>query len=102
MIQCVQEDRADMNNLLWVAINLIGIVILAFMYTYMGKSGKGKTGEKRPFMLLQAAIISFLVFDSGMYLIDGNIFSFAVTINYALSMLYYISLPLVGFAYFIY
>jgi len=91
-----------MNNLLWVAINLIGIVILAFMYTYIGKTGNGKKPENKPFMFLQAAIISFLVFDSGIYLIDGNIFFASVTINYLFSTLYYLSLPIVGFSYFIY
>ncbi|MCL2627160.1 MAG: diguanylate cyclase [Oscillospiraceae bacterium] len=91
-----------MNNLLWMAVNLIGIAILAFMYSYMGKSLRNRKGEAQPFMFLQLVIMLFLLFDTGMYLIEGHNFTGAIVINYVFSMLFYITLPLIGFAYFLY
>ena len=91
-----------MINLLWVAINLIGIVILALMYTYMSKAGKEITREQKSFRIFQIVIILYLLFDAGMDLIDAQQFAGALTINYALSMLHYLTLPFIGFLYFLY
>jgi len=91
-----------MNNLLWISINLIGVIILALMYNYLGRAGKEKTREQKFFKILQIAIMLFLLFDAGMYLIEGQHFYGAKLINYLMIILHYLTLPTVGFSYFIY
>ena len=58
--------------LFWIAVNLIGFIILVFMYIRMDKRLREKTLGLRLFECLQIAIMAYLIFDMGMYMLDGT------------------------------
>ncbi|MCL2176248.1 MAG: GGDEF domain-containing protein [Treponema sp.] len=89
-----------MKSLFWAAINLIGFVILVFIYSSMEKT-KRNTGQKL-LRCLNIAIMLYLIIDTGMYLVDRTTFPGAVKLNYIFSMFYYLLVPFPGVIYFLY
>ena len=85
-----------MKPLFWVAVNLIGFIILVFMYNNRDKTYvKRNTGQKL-FGHMLIVLMLFLIFDTGMYLINGLTFYGARIINFVFSIFYYSILPLPG------
>jgi len=91
-----------MKPLFWIAVNLIGFIIILFMYINRDKTSVKKNTDKKLFEYMQIIILLYLFFDTGMYLIDGMTFKTARIINYAFSMLYYFIIPLPGLLFFLY
>ena len=91
-----------MKPLFWVAVNLIGFIILVFMHNNRDKTCVKKNVGQRLFGYMLVSLMLYLIFDTGMYLINGLTFNGARIINYAFSMLYYIVTPLPGLLFFLY
>jgi len=91
-----------MKPLFWVALNFIGFVILIFIYINTDKTRLEKTLSLILFRFFQIIIMLYLVFDTGMYLLDGLSFNFARTLHYIFSILYYFVVPLPGLFYLLY
>ena len=91
-----------MKAFFWVAINLIGFVILVFIYRNIDKTRDKKTFGQKLFACLQIMIMLYLIFDTALYLIDGVFFEAAKYLHYIFCMLYFMIIPFIGFSYFIY
>jgi len=97
-----------MKPFFWVAVNLIGFIILLFMYFNIDKKrSKGKLSdtdffEQKMFGYFQLVIMLYLIFDTGMYLSNGTDFFAARTVHCIFSVLYYLLLPLPGLMYMLY
>jgi len=91
-----------MKPLFWVGVNLIGFMILVFMYNNIDKKRRKKTTGQKIFGYLQIVLMLYLIFDTGMYLIDGMIFNGARIINYIFSIFYFLMIPIPGLLFIIY
>lgn len=91
-----------MKSMFWVALNLIGLVILFFMSNYKDRNRLERTVSQKLFGYLQLSIMLFLIFDTGMFLLDGTTFHGARFLNYVFSMFFYIASPLPGIFYLFY
>ncbi|MCL2209147.1 MAG: GGDEF domain-containing protein [Treponema sp.] len=91
-----------MKPLFWVALNFIGFITLVFIYINTDKARTEKTLNFTLFRLMQIIIMLYLVFDTGMYLLDGIIFNTARIFLYIFSILYYLTVPLPGLIYLLY
>jgi len=90
-----------MKYLFWVTVNLIGFIILIFMYSHTDKTLKKNPGQIL-FGYLQIILMLYLFFDTGMYLLEGMTFSAARPLNYAFSLIYYLLTPLPGLIFFLF
>jgi len=91
-----------MKSLFWVAVNLIGFVILVFMYNNRDKTCVKKNTGQKLFGYMLVVLMLYFIFDTGMYLINGLTFYGARIINYIFSILYYLITPLPGLFFFLY
>jgi len=91
-----------MKSFFWVTINLIGFLVLIFMYINRDKTSLKTNPGKKLFGYIQIVLMFYLIFDTGMYLIDGRTFIAARSLNYILSMLYYLVTPLPCLLFFLY
>ena len=89
-----------MKSFLWVAVDLIELVILIFMYGNITHTAKNLSRRLLRYLLI--AIMLYTIFDVGMYLIQGEFFPAARILNYAFCMLFFLVIPLVGFIYLLY
>ncbi|MDD4689552.1 MAG: GGDEF domain-containing protein [Eubacteriales bacterium] len=92
-----------MTNLLYAEINIVGAVLLLLLLNNMNKSGSRDipTDQKIFNACLLMNILIFL-FDTGMWLTDGNPYPMLRTVNYVMTTLYYISNPLICFLWLLY
>jgi len=91
-----------MEPLFWVAVNIIGLIILIFMYISIDKTHSKRMPEQKLFGCIHIMIMLYLLFDTGMYIIDGLLFPGARFLNYLFSMLYFFVTPLPGLIYLLY
>jgi len=91
-----------MKPLLWVAVNLIGFVILVFMYINTDKTSLSRSRGRKLFKYLQIIIMLYIIFDTGMYIMEGMSFFGAREFHYTFSLLYYFFAPLPGLVYLLY
>ncbi|MDR2921982.1 MAG: diguanylate cyclase [Treponema sp.] len=89
-----------MKSLLWTAVDLIELVILAFMYSNITRAGKNLSRKLFGYLLI--ALMSYTIIDMGMYLIQETVFPAARILNYTFSMLFLLIIPLVGFIFLLY
>ena len=62
---------------------------------------KATTGKKL-FKYFQIVILLYLLFDTGMYLLEGRTFTTARTLHYIFTIFYFLVIPLPGFFYFLF
>ena len=92
-----------MSNYLYAEINIIGILILFLLLNNMNKSGfKDIPLDHKMFSSLMISNILIFVFDTGMWMTDGNPGSLSVAVNYISTTLYYISNPLICLLWLMY
>jgi diguanylate cyclase (GGDEF)-like protein len=89
-----------MKSFLWVAVDLIELIILIFMYNNITHTVKNFSQRLLRYLLI--VIMLYTLFDVGMYLIQGEFFTAARILNYAFCMLFFLAIPLVGFIYLLY
>lgn len=92
-----------MTKILYTEINVIGIAILLMLLLNMKKSGKESiTLDQKLFNLCMSANIFIFIFDSGMWLFNGNVDYISRLLNNMTTALYYISNPLICFIWLMY
>ena len=92
-----------MLDLLYAQINIVGIILLLLLLNNMKKNSyKDKPLDQQLFNNLLIMNILIFTFDSGMWLVDGDHFVGAKVINYIVTLLYYISNPLICFLWLMY
>ncbi len=90
-------------DLLYAQINVVGIILLLLLLNNMNKNSyKDKPLDQQLFNNLLIMNILIFIFDSGMWLVDGDHFVGAKVINYIVTLLYYISNPLICFLWLMY
>jgi len=89
-----------MKSLPWVAVDLIELVILIFLYSNITSNGKDLSRKLLRYLLI--AIMLYSIFDMGMYQIQGAVFPAARILNYAFCMLFFLAISLVGVLYLLY
>lgn len=90
-----------MERFLYAEINIIGFIILAILLTNQ-KRAVGITIQQRLFNTLIIASMHILVLDTGMWLIDGKIFTLSKELNGLISTLYYFFCAFIPFIWTIY
>ncbi|HUM56284.1 MAG TPA: diguanylate cyclase [Bacillota bacterium] len=92
-----------MTDILYAEINLIGIVLLLLFLNNMNKNSRKNTPvDQRIFNGCMVINILIFVFDTGMWLFDGNQIEVLRTGNYIVTMLYYVCNPLICFWWLMY
>ena len=91
-----------MKPLFWIAVNLIGLIIVAFMIKNKDKRQAKKNHGQKLFGWIQIVIMLYLIFDTGMSLMNGIVFTGSKTLNYMFSVIYYFLTPVLGLIYIIY
>lgn len=90
-------------NFLYAEINVVGIVLLLLFLNNMNRSGsKAVPFDQYIFNGCLVMNILIFLFDTGMWLVDGKETSVFMYINYGVTMLYYISNPLICFMWLMY
>lgn len=92
-----------MIDFLYAEINIIGIILLLLFLNNMNRN-KQKTLSIDQYLFNACLIMNIMifVFDTGMWLIDGNSQEGLIYANYAMTMLYYISNPLICLLWLLY
>lgn len=92
-----------MIDFLYAEINVIGIVLLLLFLNNMNRSSYKTTPiDQRIFNACMIMNILIFLFDTGMWLVDGSPLAISITINYIVTMLYYISNPLICLLWLMY
>lgn len=92
-----------LTDILYAEINLIGIVLLLLFLNNMNKNSRKNTPvDQRIFNGCMVINILIFVFDTGMWLFDGNQIEVLRTGNYIVTMLYYVCNPLICFWWLMY
>ncbi len=92
-----------MIDFLYAEINIIGIILLLLFLNNMNRNKQKKLLIDQ--YLFNACLIMnilIFVFDTGMWLVDGNSLEGLIYVNYAMTMLYYISNPLICLLWLLY
>lgn len=90
-----------MEQFLYAEINIIGFIILAILLSNQKRS-VGITIQQRLFNTLIIACMHILVLDTGMWLIDGKVFTFSKELNILISTLFYFFCGFIPFIWTIY
>ncbi len=90
-------------NFLYAEINVVGIILLLLFLNNMNRSGsKAVPFDQYIFNGCLVMNILIFLFDTGMWLVDGKETLAYTYINYGVTMLYYISNPLICFMWLMY
>ena len=85
-----------MIDFLYAEINVIGIVLLLLFLNNMNRnSHKRIPVDQHIFNACMIMNILIFLFDTGMWMVDGNHLAVWRTVNYLVTMLYYVSNPLI-------
>jgi len=92
-----------LTNFLYAEINIVGIVLLLLFLSNMKKNG-GKSLPFDQYIFNGCLVINILifVFDTGMWLLDGQGSPVLIVVNYVVTTLYYIFNPLICFVWLMY
>lgn len=92
-----------MENLLYTEINIVGAALLLLLLHNMNKSGfKAISVDQRLFNGIMLLNLLIFLFDTGMWLADGNPLPVLRVVNYFVTTLYYIFNPLICFHWLLY
>lgn len=92
-----------MTDLLYAEINAIGIILLLLFLNNMNRnSHKTATVDQKIFSACMIMNILIFIFDTGMWMVDGSHLPLSRTVNYIVTMLYYISNPLICLLWLMY
>lgn len=88
---------------LYAEINIVGIILLLLFLNNMNRS-KSKSVPFDQYIFNGCLVVNIFIFlfDTGMWLVDGKETFAFMYINYATTMLYYISNPLICFMWLLY
>lgn len=90
-----------MLNLLYIEINVIAVVILLLLF-FNGNQADLRSLDQNLFNHLLFLTIFILLVDTGMWLIDGKLFSCARSLNLFFTAAYYLLTPLIAFFWGLY
>lgn len=84
-----------MTDFLYAEINVIGVVLLLLFLNNMNRSSHKKIPVDQ-YIFNACMIMNTLIFlfDTGMWMVNGNHLAISRTVNYVVTMLYYVSNPL--------
>jgi diguanylate cyclase (GGDEF)-like protein len=85
--------------MIWVSLNLIGLIILIFMYYQTDRVRRRNNFRLRLLGYLQIAVMLYLFSDTVLYMIEGTTFASARMLHYVLCTAYYLVGPLPGLFY---
>ena len=80
-----------MKSFIWIAVNLIGLFILAFVYTHRDKTSLKKTVNQKLIEYLQLSVMLYLIFDTLGQIFNGTDFTGGYTLNYISTVMFYMS-----------
>ena len=88
---------------LYAEINVIGIVLLLLFLNNMNRNSRKRAPiDQHIFNACIIMNIMIFIFDTGMWLVDGNPLAILRVVNYISTMLYYISNPLICLLWLMY
>jgi|GEM_PF-44643 diguanylate cyclase (GGDEF) domain len=97
------EEVPVLSNYLYAEINIVGIALLLLLLNNMNRNGsKDLPIDQRIFSCLMFANVLIFVFDTGMWLLDGNPHPGSRAANYVVTSLYYLFNPLICFLWLMY
>ena len=92
-----------MENILYAEINMVGVALLLLLLNNMNKSGfKDISVDQRLFNGIMLLNLLIFIFDTGMWLVDGNPLPVLRAVNYVVTTLYYIFNPMICFFWLLY
>lgn len=92
-----------MTDILYAEINVIGIVLLLLFLNNMNRSGHKRIPvDQYIFNACMIMNILIFLFDTGMWMVDGNHLPIFITVNYVVTMMYYVSNPLICLLWLMY
>lgn len=92
-----------MTGFLYAEINVIGIVLLLLFLNNMNRGGHKRIPvDQHIFNSCMIMNILIFLFDTGMWMVDGNHLAISRTVNYVVTMLYYVSNPLICLLWLMY
>lgn len=92
-----------MTDFLYAEINVVGIVLLLLFLNNMNRNSHRRPSVDQ-YIFNACMIMNMLIFmfDTGMWMVDGSSLPAARTVNYLVTMLYYVSNPLICFLWLTY
>lgn len=90
-----------MMDMLYLQVNIVGMLIL-FVILLNQQSIDDGTGRQKAFINLVYSVFIILIFDSVMWLIDGEQFPYSKAIYWAVSSIYYAFNCFIGLIWFLY
>ena len=91
-----------MKSFIWIAVNLIGLFILIFVYSHRDKTSLKKTTNQKLLEYLQLSVMLYLVTDTAGQMLDGMIFPGSNTLIYIFTVLFYVFSVFPGYIYLLY
>lgn len=97
------QEVDSLIDFLYAEINVIGIVLLLLFLNNMNRnSHKSVPVDQYIFNACMIINILIFIFDTGMWMVDGHHLAISRTINYIVTMLYYVSNPLICLLWLLY
>ena len=91
-----------MKSFIWIAVNIIGLFILIFVYSHRDKTSLKKTMNQKLLEYLQLSVMLYLVTDTAGQLLGGMVFPGSHTLIYVFTVLFYVFSVLPGYFYLLY
>ena len=91
-----------MTTALCIGANIMGFIILCFMYTNTGKQSFKQLIDLKLFKFMQVSVLLFLIFDTLSYFAGAYDFQYNKEINIIVCTGYFMLLPVTIFLWFLY
>lgn len=92
-----------MTSFLYAEINIVGVILLLLLLNNMNRRDfKDIPVDQRIFNGIMVLNIMIFLFDTGMWLVDGNQLQVMRAVNYVVTTLYYMLNPIICFLWLIY
>jgi len=91
-----------MKSFVWIATNLIGLFILAFIYFRREKTPGKRTKDQTLFECLLLSVMAYLVTDTTGQMLDSQIFAGASILHNISTVIFYLTSILPGYFYLLY
>lgn len=97
------QEVNSLIDFLYAEINVIGIVLLLLFLNNMNRNNHKRIPvDQHIFNACMIMNILIFLFDTGMWMVDGDHLAVSRTVNYLVTMLYYVSNPLICLLWLMY